>query len=140
MIGYTEPRLHPFNENDYTTGVIGMDELACTGDEARLADCPFPGFGSVNCGGNDFVEVTCQVNDPSAIPSQGDIRLANIRAGAFEVRGRIEVFNDGFWVRVCDDNFDIFDAAVACRQLGYSSIGKWMYPPTPLLCLIFVVP
>ena len=100
--------------------------MQCAGDESRLVDCPFPGFGAVNCGGNDFVEVTCQEEDPAQIPSQGDIRLANLRPGVGEVRGRVEVFNEGYWVRVCDDNFEIFDAAVACRQLGYSSFGKWI--------------
>ena len=101
-----------------------MDELQCVGNEARLADCPFPGFGAVMCGGNDFVEVTCQRNDPNPLPSQNDIRLAELEQGVGVVRGRLEVFNQGLWVRVCGNNFDVFDASVACRQLGYSSIGK----------------
>ena len=119
-----DPVFDPFNENEFTTGAIGMDEMQCNGDESRLVDCPFPGFGVVDCIGNDFVVVICQENDPIPLPSQGDIRLANIRSDPFAERGRVEIFNEGLWVRVCDDSFDELDAEVACRQLfGFSATG-----------------
>ena len=48
----------------------------------------------------------------------GQLRLI---AGKSSSEGRLEVFYDGGWNTICDDDWDSVDATVACKQLGHYS-------------------
>uniref|UniRef100_A0A8C7DGD2 SRCR domain-containing protein n=1 Tax=Oncorhynchus kisutch TaxID=8019 RepID=A0A8C7DGD2_ONCKI len=84
-----------------------LDDVGCKGTESSLTECSHGGLKHHDCLQAQDARVVCSVKP--------NIRLVN---GSDLCSGRVEVYQTGHWRTVCDDVWDLNDAAVVCRQLG----------------------
>ncbi|XP_071480635.1 scavenger receptor cysteine-rich domain-containing group B protein-like [Diadema antillarum] len=98
-----------------------LDKVQCNGLESNISTCQHAGVGVKDCHESKIAAVTCT--------TEGSLRLVN---GSTPSEGRIEVLSEsGEWGTICDDGWDIVDAGVACRELGYPDALEARINPFP---------
>ncbi|KAF1438190.1 Deleted in malignant brain tumors 1 protein, partial [Spheniscus demersus] len=92
------------------TGRIWLDDMNCTGTEADLSACRTRPWGERNCNHGEDAGDVCSGNSQPA-----SLRLVD---GLTRCSGRVDVVYGQCWGTVYDDDWDLIEAEVVCRQLG----------------------
>ncbi|CAM5081483.1 unnamed protein product [Eretmochelys imbricata] len=100
-------------------GTVWSDTFHCEGTEPCLWDCFRMALGNPACSPRDTASVICSGRSEA-------LRLLN---GESRCSGRVEISLRGVWGRVLDDQWDMDDASVVCRQLQCGVAEKAYNPP-----------
>ncbi|XP_054474281.1 scavenger receptor cysteine-rich type 1 protein M130-like [Anoplopoma fimbria] len=84
---------------------IWLDDVQCTGTETSVLKCPHRLLGENNCGHSEDAGVICSEH----------VRVVN---GSNRCDGRVELYSNGNWKRVCKSNWGNEEADVACQEIN----------------------
>ncbi|GAA6104655.1 neurotrypsin [Tachysurus ichikawai] len=108
------------------TGLILMDDVQCEGTESSLLECKHSVWGRHDCSHSEDVGIRCHRAESNDVPLAPETTgpLVRLAGGEGRKEGRVEIFLNGEWGSVCDHGWNDVNAAVVCRQLGFTGVSK----------------
>ncbi|KAJ8027039.1 hypothetical protein HOLleu_32063 [Holothuria leucospilota] len=100
-------------------GRIWMSDVQCKGTELSLLECKHERYQKPSCKHTDDVGVLCGALKHSFSGTERYLQETRLVDGHSNNSGRLEVLINGEWGTVCDREWSLKDATVACRQLGF---------------------
>ena len=110
--------------SSYSCKSLVFVDFSCDESESFLQSCKHPGFGSYTCQGPGFAAANCAVPSPYLKTLKhhldGD-NIVRLKGSPYPWEGRVEVYHEGRWHKICEHDWDSKDATVVCRELGYGT-------------------
>ncbi|KAJ8034622.1 hypothetical protein HOLleu_21535 [Holothuria leucospilota] len=116
QLGYQTTIAIPVPYDQY--GSVWVNYVDCRGNETSLSECKQAQIWQYDCSGWYSAGVVCG-GKKSLMDRENVIQILRLVGGPSNSSGRLEVFFNNEWGTICDDGWDLVDATVACRELGY---------------------
>nr|AWV50460.1 SR-I [Amphioctopus fangsiao] len=137
MLGLSGGIAFPRSWFDQGTGEIFMSDVNCFGYESSIWQCTFK--EKHFCSHNEDASVVCTERQKGnntitttkkpKISNSGNGSGVRLVGGDNNTYGRVEVFHEGRWGTICNNWWDVRNAKVVCRMIGFSTGNP--YHPTP---------
>lgn len=117
------------------SGVTWLDDVKCAGNENSIDKCIHKSWGSENCNHDEDAGVRCIISasstpvtfgtsiSPSQFNTASTFQVINtplrIVNGNSASEGRVEVYHNGRWGTICDDDWGTTEATLVCKMAGY---------------------
>ncbi|VDI36800.1 deleted in malignant brain tumors 1 protein [Mytilus galloprovincialis] len=110
-----------------------VTDFICPGysNNYGVDDCTGRNFGSnIYCSYKLYIECDSITTEESvttplySVETSGSYTNVRLAGGNYNWEGRVEIYHNGAWGTICDDNFDTNEAKVICAMLGYNRYGS----------------